>query len=229
MATSASPDFIPVGSVFAYAGLDVPNGYLLCDGSIISKELYWELFRAIGYIFTAMTGGDNFQVPDLVETFVSGTDLVTGVTDPTTNPTITANFTLTASNIPSFNCDNGVTGTFSITNNGAQMTTKSSSTGFNATADNEAFFKESSTTKDNVIVTGSAWTPTYTGTNTENSTPLTLTDVGAVSFEMTYIIKAWSDINVPPKPKPQNVNLTFLPPSTAINPLADNPNYSGFF
>lgn len=37
----------PVGSIFDYAGVTVPSGYLSCDGSIISRATYADLFAAL--------------------------------------------------------------------------------------------------------------------------------------------------------------------------------------
>lgn len=42
---------IPVGAVFWYAKNDVPNGFLKCDGSQVSRTLYADLFGVIGTVF----------------------------------------------------------------------------------------------------------------------------------------------------------------------------------
>lgn len=41
-------DTLPVGSIIAYSSDTIPNGWLLCDGSVVSRTTYSELFNAIG-------------------------------------------------------------------------------------------------------------------------------------------------------------------------------------
>ena len=66
-------DFIPAGAIMPFAGKKekIPQGWLLCDGSPVSKDRYRNLFEAIG----AGWGGDatpNFYVPDLRGKFLRG-------------------------------------------------------------------------------------------------------------------------------------------------------------
>lgn len=42
-----------------------PNGYLLCDGSLISRTTYANLFSVIGTIFGAGDGSTTFKLPDI--------------------------------------------------------------------------------------------------------------------------------------------------------------------
>ena len=39
--------FVQVGSIIYYAGDQIPDGYLACDGSYVSQRLYPELFEKI--------------------------------------------------------------------------------------------------------------------------------------------------------------------------------------
>lgn len=41
-------DTLPIGSIVAFSGENIPNGWLLCDGSVVSRATYSELFNAIG-------------------------------------------------------------------------------------------------------------------------------------------------------------------------------------
>jgi microcystin-dependent protein len=55
---------VPAGTVVAFAGAAVPEGWLLCDGSTVSPTLYPALFGAIATQY----GGDGintFLLPDL--------------------------------------------------------------------------------------------------------------------------------------------------------------------
>lgn len=63
-----------VGSIqsFGRTSTNVPQGYLYCDGSAISRSQYYELFTAIGTIFGIGDGSTTFNLPDLRGIFVRG-------------------------------------------------------------------------------------------------------------------------------------------------------------
>lgn len=52
------------GVVKAFAGETIPTGYLLCDGSAISRTTYAALFAAIGTTWGAGNGTTTFNIPD---------------------------------------------------------------------------------------------------------------------------------------------------------------------
>ena len=54
-----------IGSIFPFAGSSIPSGYLLCDGSAISRTTYSELFSVIGDTFGPGDGSTTFNLPDL--------------------------------------------------------------------------------------------------------------------------------------------------------------------
>ena len=56
---------LPTGSITMFAGLSAPNGYLLCDGSAISRTTYSALFNAIGTAYGAGDGSTTFNLPNL--------------------------------------------------------------------------------------------------------------------------------------------------------------------
>lgn len=56
---------MPSGSMTAYAGSTAPSGWLLCDGSAISRTTYAALFAVIGTSFGSGDGSSTFNVPDL--------------------------------------------------------------------------------------------------------------------------------------------------------------------
>lgn len=57
---------VPVGALVPYAGLVAPpGGYLLCDGSAISRTTYFDLFMALGDTFGAGDGSTTFNLPDM--------------------------------------------------------------------------------------------------------------------------------------------------------------------
>lgn len=64
--------FIPIGTIFPYAGTQVPLGYLLCDGALVSRTSYPFLFQVIGTTYGGISGGAYFRVPDLRGRFPLG-------------------------------------------------------------------------------------------------------------------------------------------------------------
>ena len=65
-------NLIPAGAVFHFAMETCPSGYLICDGSIISRTEYSRLFNAIGTIYGSGDDTTTFQLPDLRDMFVRG-------------------------------------------------------------------------------------------------------------------------------------------------------------
>lgn len=56
---------VPPGTVTMYAGASAPVGYLLCDGSAVSRTTYALLFAAVGTAFGVGDGATTFNVPDM--------------------------------------------------------------------------------------------------------------------------------------------------------------------
>lgn len=56
---------IPVGSGSLYFGASAPPGWLLCDGSAVSRGTYSLLFTAIGTAYGSGDGSSTFNIPDL--------------------------------------------------------------------------------------------------------------------------------------------------------------------
>ena len=55
---------IPVGAQIPFGGGAVPNGWLLCDGSAVSRTTYADLFAVIGTSYGAGDGSKTFNLPD---------------------------------------------------------------------------------------------------------------------------------------------------------------------
>ena len=64
--------FNPTGSIIAFAGNTLPDGYLLCDGSKVSRTTYKKLFDAIGTTYGAGDGKTTFTLPNLIDRFLEG-------------------------------------------------------------------------------------------------------------------------------------------------------------
>lgn len=54
---------VPVGTLIPFAGNYAPQGYLLCDGSAISRTDYASLFAVIGTTYGAGDGNSTFNLP----------------------------------------------------------------------------------------------------------------------------------------------------------------------
>lgn len=54
-----------VGEIYMYAGSVAPSGFLLCDGSSVSRSTYAELFDVIGTNFGQGDGSTTFDIPDM--------------------------------------------------------------------------------------------------------------------------------------------------------------------
>ena len=57
-------DTLPIGAIIPFGGTEAPTGWLICDGSMLNRETYKELFAAIGTNF-GTDGPGNFYIPDL--------------------------------------------------------------------------------------------------------------------------------------------------------------------
>lgn len=62
----------PTGVVLPFAGSSIPNGWLLCDGSAVSRAVYLSLFNVIGEAYGAGDGSTTFNLPDLREAVPKG-------------------------------------------------------------------------------------------------------------------------------------------------------------
>jgi len=63
--SAASVTPVPTGSIFAFAGTTAPAGFLLCDGSAVSRTTFATLFGIIGTAYGNGDGSSTFNVPDL--------------------------------------------------------------------------------------------------------------------------------------------------------------------
>jgi microcystin-dependent protein len=64
---------MPVGSLLPYAGSTTPGGYLLCDGSNVSRTTYSDLFSVISTTYGVGDGSTTFTLPNLTGRVILGT------------------------------------------------------------------------------------------------------------------------------------------------------------
>lgn len=72
---------IPPGVMVDYAGINIPSGWLGCDGSEVSRTTYAALFTEIGTIWGAGDGSTTFNLPDYRSRSSVGTGQGAGLTD----------------------------------------------------------------------------------------------------------------------------------------------------
>lgn len=60
------------GVISLYAGATAPAGYLVCDGSAVSRTAYSELFSVIGTSYGPGDGSTTFNLPNLAGRVVIG-------------------------------------------------------------------------------------------------------------------------------------------------------------
>jgi microcystin-dependent protein len=63
----------PTGTIIAYASNGaLPDGYLSCDGSAVSRTTYADLFDAIGTTWGSGNGSTTFNLPNLIDKWTKG-------------------------------------------------------------------------------------------------------------------------------------------------------------
>ena len=63
----------PVASITMFAGASAPNGWLICDGSAVSRTTYAALFAIISTTYGAGDGSTTFNVPNTQGLFIRST------------------------------------------------------------------------------------------------------------------------------------------------------------
>ena len=71
-AAAAALAITPTGSVLAFAGSTSPDGWLLCDGSAVSRTDYADLYAVIGTTYGSGNGTTTFNLPNLTDKFIQG-------------------------------------------------------------------------------------------------------------------------------------------------------------
>jgi microcystin-dependent protein len=128
MSTATSLNYsypMPIGCVIPYFGKNIPNSFLLCDGSTHNISDYPSLNNVLGGIYgsTATT----FNVPNTVNKFIEPTLTNSNTIVPGTG-SASFSFTLAEANMPSLPMTGSIT-SFSGDTSTAVMTYLTSSTG----------------------------------------------------------------------------------------------------
>lgn len=70
---------VPSGSILYTASNSVPDGWLLCDGTAVSRDEYSDLFAAIGTTYGNGNGATTFNLPDIRGEFIRALDNGRGI------------------------------------------------------------------------------------------------------------------------------------------------------
>lgn len=88
LTATAQTFLVPTGSILPYGGSSAPTGYLLCDGSAVSRTTYSSLFAVTGTTFGVGNGTTTFNLPSttapLITDWASYTPVFTGAGTVTT-------------------------------------------------------------------------------------------------------------------------------------------------
>lgn len=79
MPASPSEIVVPAGAVMLFDRTEAPNGWLVMDGSAVSRAQFPELFAVLGTRHGAGDGSTTFNLPDGRGEFFRGLDLGRGV------------------------------------------------------------------------------------------------------------------------------------------------------
>ena len=55
---------VPVGAILPYGGKSAPSGFLMCDGTAVSRTTYANLFAVIGISYGTGDGINTFNLPN---------------------------------------------------------------------------------------------------------------------------------------------------------------------
>lgn len=72
--SAVSGDTLPIGTIVPFGSNTVPENWLLCDGSAVSRTQYQDLFNTIGIAFGQGDGFETFNLPNLQGRIAVGKD-----------------------------------------------------------------------------------------------------------------------------------------------------------
>lgn len=99
---------VPTGLILPYGGSTAPEGFLICDGSAISRVTYKDLFAVIGTTYGIGDEATTFNLPNYSSARmitssnvpVKGTGITLGWTDGSTNYGTKASYSSTRNTFP---------------------------------------------------------------------------------------------------------------------------------
>ena len=143
---------VPAGSIIPFAGPDtsVPTGWMVCDGSAISRSTYANLYNVIGVAWGTGDGSTTFNLPDLRGVFLRGVAGTDTIGDPDAGTRLAnAHGGNSGNNVGSYQGDaiRNITGTFNgpevaawVTYSGAFYILSNNGTGSNDSDNDNAIY-----------------------------------------------------------------------------------------
>jgi microcystin-dependent protein len=129
---------VPSGTVIQTARATAPTGYLLCDGSAVSRTTYSSLFDAIGTAYGAGDNSTTFNIPNLKGRIPVGFDSSQTEFDTLGETGGSKTHTLTTAEMPS-HTHTGTTGNQSANHTHSGTTSTSGNHNHNYTIQNPGF------------------------------------------------------------------------------------------
>ncbi len=117
---------IPAGALMMWGGGAAPGGWLLCDGSAVSRTTCADLFSAIGTTYGVGDGSTTFNLPDFTNKFARGNTPGTGGGADTHDAAVTGDTAQSQANIG----DHGAQATTTHTGHEHPWTTDAPNSGF---------------------------------------------------------------------------------------------------
>lgn len=161
---------MPSGSITQFAGSSAPTGWLLCDGSAVSRTTYARLFAVIGTTYGVGDGSTTFNLPDLQGRVPVGYDSGQTEFDALGETGGTKTHTLTTGEMPSHSHSHthsfsGTTASDGSHSHSVTAGLGGGDVGLTAGASNYNLLEESKTTS-----TAGSHTHTYSGTTGSDAT-----------------------------------------------------------
>lgn len=72
VASGGNGDAAPIGSIITFPGSSIPTNYKICDGSLVKRSDYPELFAIIGTTYGAGDGTTTFALPNIKSRVIVG-------------------------------------------------------------------------------------------------------------------------------------------------------------
>lgn len=158
-------EIMPSGVIFPYGAATAPTGFLLCDGTAISRTEHADLFSIIGTTYGSGDGSTTFNVPNIKGRIPVGLDSAQTEFDALGETGGAKTHTLTESEMPAHTHDvsggstNASIGGFGNFAGGSSGATSSSTGGGNAHNNLQPYIVLNYIIKSNVTTTDARVTP----------------------------------------------------------------------
>lgn len=83
---------VPIGTILSYSATTPPVGFLVCDGSEVSKTTYADLYSVLGDLYGECTDTSKFKLPNAKGRVLQGADGNLGTYIAESLPNITGKF-----------------------------------------------------------------------------------------------------------------------------------------